>query len=349
MWNISFNGGSWATTNKLGEVSSGCLLLNILVTGATGFVGRHLCTALVSEGHYVRGTTRSAASIPELLANVVDWVGLTDLDQPESLSLACKNIDVVIHLAAFVHQMRGDNESEEYDRVNHLGTLNLAHAAVSSGVQRFIFLSSIKVNGEGRGTPYGVKDIASPVGAYAKSKYAAERGLREVEQSEELEVVIIRTPLIYGPGVKANFLALISWVKRGVPIPLAALNNQRSFVSVFNLVSLISHCLSHSKACQDVLFVCDGEAISTPRLIQHISTAYGVHCRLVFCPVVLLRLLGNLIGRSDSVSRLLGSLSIDMSDTCQRLGWKPPVTMQYTLKKMSVEGAELTAQGYRAQ
>ncbi|MEH6651173.1 MAG: NAD-dependent epimerase/dehydratase family protein [Motiliproteus sp.] len=323
--------------------------MNILVTGASGFIGSHLCAALLSQGHSVRGAVRKRGLPPALLTSAVDWIELADLDRPEPLESACKDIDVVIHLAAFVHQMRGDAESKEYDRVNHQGTLNLARAAISSGVRRFVFLSSIKVNGEERESPYCLDDIANPVGAYAISKYAAEQGLRKLEQDLALDVVIIRPPLVYGTGVKANFLALVSLVKRGVPLPLATLNNQRSLVSIFNLVSLISHCLSHSAACQGVLFVCDGEAISTPELIQRIATAYGVRSRLLSCPVALLRFLGKLSGRSTSVNRLIGSLSIDMSETCQRLNWQPPVTMQYTLEKMCAESSLSIAKEHRVK
>ncbi|MFT5720281.1 MAG: nucleoside-diphosphate-sugar epimerase [Motiliproteus sp.] len=274
--------------------------------------------------------------MPEVLLDSIDLVKISGLDDELAITQALIGVDVVIHLAARVHAMDDTaSQDAEYERDNHQGTISLARLAVNAGVRRFIFLSSIKVNGEERALPYSISDTPNPQDAYARSKYSAESDLLAYGKNNDLEVVVIRPPLVYGEGVKANFLQLIRWVDRGVPLPLAGLSNQRSLVSVVNLVDLLSICIAHPDARGQVFLVADDEAVSSSQLIQAIAQAYGVKPRLFYCPQWLLRLMAKLIGRSSSADRLLGSLAIDTSATKRRLDWQPPTTLRRTLLDMA--------------
>lgn len=312
--------------------------MKLLVTGATGFIGRRLCMELISQGHQVSGLVRHRQNIPANLLDSMTWYPISGLDDEQPLAVACNGIEVVIHLAAHVHRM-GDTDEQEsvYTQVNCQGSLNLARAASTAGVGRFIFLSSIKVNGEERQTAYCASDEPKPQDVYARSKYAAEQGLQLLAQEKSLSLVIIRPPLVYGEGVKANFLQLTGWVKRGIPMPLAGIYNQRSMVSVVNLVDLIRVCINHPDADGQVLLVSDGETVSTSQLVERIARSYSVNARLFKCPAGLLHLFARLTGRADSLERLLGSLTVDINPTCERLSWTPPVTMQQTLLAMATK------------
>ena len=310
----------------------------ILVTGANGFVGRALCTEAISRGLAVRGITRSACDETAEVESVVVG-GIDDSTDWRNALTAC---DAVIHLAARVHVMQEAvaDPLAEFRRVNVQGTLNLARQAAATGVQRFVFVSSIKVNGESTliGSPFMADDAPAPMDAYGVSKMEAEMGLRELAEQTGMEVVIIRPPLVYGPGVKANFAAMMRWLKRGVPLPFGAIHNQRSLVALDNLVDLIVTCITHPAASNQTFLVCDGEDVSTTELLRRMGQAMGHPARLIPVPAGWLKLAASLVGKRDTAQRLCGSLQVDISKTRQLLGWSPPLTLNQGLKK--------TAEGY---
>jgi len=321
----------------------------ILVTGANGFVGRALCAALVSSGQIVVAATRHALSAagPHIsnfqistLAADTDWQG------------GLQGCGAVVHLAARVHVM-ADTAADpltEFRRVNVEGTLNLARQAVTAGVRRFVFISSIKVNGESTFPPHpgplptGAREVfraddgADPQDPYGISKHEAELGLRWLAAESGMEVVIIRPPLVYGPGVKANFQSMMCWLKRGVPLPLGAIHNKRSLVALDNLVDLIITCLDHPAAANQTFLVSDGEDLSTTELLQRMGLALGRPARLIPVPTLLLQAGAAILGRGDMAQRLCGSLQVDISKTRTLLGWTPPISVD--------EGLRRTAQGF---
>lgn len=311
----------------------------ILVTGANGFVGRSLCVALVSFGQTVVAATRHALSAtgPHIsnfqistLAADTDWQG------------GLHGCDAVVHLAARVHVM-ADTATDpltEFRRVNVEGTLNLARQAVAAGVRRFVFISSIKVNGESTplGQAFSADDMADPQDPYGISKHEAEVGLRRLAAESGMEVVIIRPPLVYGPGVKANFQSMMRWLKRGVPLPLGAIHNKRSLVSLDNLVDLIVTCLDHPAAANQTFLVSDGEDLSTTELLQRMGLALGRPARLIPVPTLLLKAGAVVLGRRDMAQRLCGSLQVDISKARTLLGWTPPISVD--------EGLRRAAQGF---
>ena len=304
----------------------------VLVTGANGFIGNALCEALLCSGHVVRGALRSAYSgITAVESQVVGEInGSTDWSE------ALRNIDVVIHLAARVHVM--DDQSAdplaEFRRVNVDGSLNLAKQAASAGVKRLIYLSSVKVNGEYTlpGRPFRESDMANPQDAYGRSKFEAEQGLLLVAQQTGMEVVIIRPPLVYGQGVKANFASMMRAVKRGIPLPLGAIHNSRSFVYVGNLVSLIANCITHPAAANQVFLVSDGSDLSTTQLLKKCATALAVKSRLWHVPESLIESLAALVGKRDVAQRLCGNLQVDITKAQSLLGWAPPIAIAEGLK-----------------
>ena len=310
--------------------------MNILITGASGFVGRHLCRELLRQHFSVRALVRDPGRLPADLQPKIEQVQISGLADASAIASAVVGIDVVIHLAARVHCMSDSSAQEaEYERINHQGTLSVARLAAAAGVRRFIFLSSIKVNGEERALPYSALDAPNPQDAYARSKYRAECGLWALAQSSGLEVVVVRPPLIYGPGVKANFAQLMRWVRRGVPLPLAGLTNRRALVSVDNLIDLLRECVINPKAKGRLFLVSDGESISTTELIRRMAQANQVTSRLFYVPEWLLRFVARRFGKSSSADRLLGSLTVDIAATKALLEWAPPVTMMQTLIQMS--------------
>ena len=308
-------------------------LKTVLVTGANGFVGKPLCLALLKQGQAVRAAVRGANRQVENCETVV--VG--ELNDQTDWTNALTGIKAVIHLAARVHVMNDTSTDAlaEFRRVNVEGTLHLAKQAVKAGVQRFIFISSIKVNGEGTllGHPYTTEYPPAPVDPYGISKREAEDALRQLAIDTGLEVVIIRPPLIYGPGVKANFLSMIRLLDKGVPLPLGAIHNQRSLVALDNLIDLIITCIHHPAAANQTFLVSDGEDISTPDLLQRTAAALGKKAWLLPVPVFLLAWGGTLIGKQAMAQRLCGSLQIDISKTCTLLAWKPPVKVDEALRK----------------
>jgi nucleoside-diphosphate-sugar epimerase len=305
--------------------------LRILVTGASGFIGRELCSELLRRGYIPRGVYRSFASKVQLQTDI-DSVIVNSFDQVTDWHEALRNIDVVINLVARVHVMQevAIDPLAEYRRINVEGNLRLARQAALSGVKRFIYLSSIKVNGESTeaGRPFTADDIPAPVDPYGISKLEAEQALHQIARETGMEIVIIRPPLVYGPGVKANFASMMRWLKRGLPMPLAAItHNRRSMVALGNLVDLITVCLSHPAAANQVFLVSDGNDLSTADLLQRTAAALGVKARLFPVPPFMLKLATKLLGKEAIYQRLCGSLQIDMVKTQQLLSWKPPLSV----------------------
>ena len=307
----------------------------ILVTGATGFVGRALVQRLVSvdkSQSVVVAVRRPGSPWPErvlqrpggaLSANS-NWLG------------ALEGISAVVHCAARVHVMR-DTVSDplaEFRRVNVQGTLNLARQAAAAGVQRFLFVSSIKVNGEltRPGQLFTAEDTPAPLDAYGISKMEAERGLLEVALNTGMEVVIIRPPLVYGHGAKGNFAAMLRLLHGGVPMPLGAINNRRSLVALDNLVDLIATCVTHKAAAGHTFLVSDGEDVSTTDLLRRMGQAMGRPARLIPVPAAWLEYAARLVGKQEVAKRICGSLQVDIEKTRQVLGWSPPLTLDEGLK-----------------
>eukprot|EP01034_Spumella_vulgaris_P024920 gene24920-31314_t len=260
-----------------------------------------------------------------------------DLQPDTDWSDALDGVSLVVHSAARVHIMqdRSVDPLAAFRLVNVAGTLNLARQAAASGVKRFVFVSSVKVNGESTaiGQAFSENDMTSPQDAYGQSKHEAEQGLRQVGAETGMELVIIRPPLVYGSGVKANFAALMRAVQRGWFLPLGAINNQRSLVALDNLVDLIVNCLHHPKAANQTFLVSDGQDLSTTELVRGIAQAAMVSPRLLPVPVNVLRALASLVGKDDAVERLCGNLQVDIAKARDLLGWVPPVTVQEGLKR----------------
>ena len=306
--------------------------MQVLVTGANGFVGRSLCLALPDDGHKVLEAVRSLDK--QIIG--VDQVLITSIGKTTDWSSALQNVDVVVHLAARVHVMNevAVDVLAEFRKVNVEGTLNLANQAAKAGVKRFVFVSSIKVNGEHTlaGFPFTANDTANPQDPYGISKHEAEQGLLLIAQQTGMEVVIVRPPLVYGAGVKANFASMMRVVKRGIPLPLGAIHNKRSFVYIGNLVSLIVRCIDHPAAANQVFLVSDGCDLSTTELLQKCAVALGVKARLLPVPQKLLAFSLALLGKRAVAQRLCGNLQVDISKARSLLGWVPPVSVEDGLK-----------------
>jgi len=296
--------------------------MKVLVTGATGFVGTALCDTLAAFGYEVVPAVRSKSGSPH-------EVVVGNLDASTDWRPALTGCDVVIHLAARVHVMNDEAQDPLalYRATNTEATLNLARQAAQAGVKRFVFISTIKVNGEGSDVPYRETDVPAPEDAYAISKWEAEQGLQRIAADTGLEVVILRPPLVYGPGVKANFLRLLRTVGRGWPLPLGAIRNRRSLLYLGNFVDAIQVCVEHPAAAGQTFLLDDGEPVSTPELIRALARAMGRPARLPAVPVGVLALAGALLGKRAAVARLTGSLFVDSSLIRSRLGWTPPYTM----------------------
>ena len=314
--------------------------MRTLVTGATGFVGTALVDRLVGAGRFdVRAAVRHKVS---RLPVEVESVVVGDLTPDTVWQQALAGVETIVHLAARVHVMR-DTAADplaEFRWVNARGTLNLARQAAAAGVRRFVFLSSVKVNGEGTLTPspssggrvYKESDPPAPQDAYGIGKYEAEVGLREIAAETGMEVVIIRSPLVYGPGVKANFQALMRAVARGIPLPLGAIHNRRSLVALDNLVDFILTCIEHPAAANETFLVSDGEDLSTTELIRRLARAIGRPARLIPVPTTVLMAGATLLGKRKVAARLCGSLQVDITKTRTRLNWSPPVTVDDALR-----------------
>jgi len=306
----------------------------VMVTGGSGFVGRALLARLHQEGYGLIAPSRAPlAQAPVGVINPLVGGLAADVDWRASLEGAA----VVIHSAARVHVMN-DTAADplvEFRKANVDGTLSLARQAAAAGVRRFIFISSIKVNGEGTelGHPYRADDTPDPQDPYGISKMEAEQGLRALASETAMEVVIIRPVLVYGPGVKANFRSMMSWLRKGIPLPLGATGNKRSLVAVDNLVDLIAICIDHPAAANQTFLVSDGEDLSTTQLLQRMGKALGRPARLLPVPASLLQAGAAMLGRRAIAQRLCGSLQVDIGKTRELLGWAPPVSVDDALRK----------------
>jgi nucleoside-diphosphate-sugar epimerase len=315
--------------------------MTTLVTGANGFVGSALCARLRRDGAFVRGAIRALNSKPD----AVESFAIESLSSKTDWTVALKNVKQVVHLAARVHVMN-DKSSDpltEFRTVNVEGASALARQAAAAGVRRFVFLSSVKVNGEftESGRPFTENSSPAPEDQYGVSKYEAEKLLQQIAAETGMEVVIIRPPLVYGPGVKANFQSMMRLLALGVPLPLAAVTrNRRSLVALDNLVDLIVTCLSHPAAANQTFLVSDGEDLSTAQLLKRLGVAMGHPARLFYLPTALLKLGAIVLKRQGIHQRLCGSLQLDLSKSRNLLGWTPPVSVD--------EGLCRAAEGFSA-
>lgn len=317
---------------------------HIFITGSTGFLGSHLILRLQQEGRYdLSASVRNASTA--LLPDDVKVHQVDGLRADTSWRAALQGVDVVVHCAARVHVMDDASTDPlvEFRRVNVDGTLQLAREAVEAGVQRFVFVSSIKVNGEETqpGVPYTADDTPKPLDPYGVSKMEAERGLLELAEKVDMDVVILRPVLVYGAGVKANVLTMMRWLNKGVPLPLGAIHNKRSLVALDNLTDLIATCIWHPAAANQVFLVSDGEDLSTTELLRRMASSLGASARLLPVPSGFLKIAAALIGKSNFSQRLCGSLQVDISKTRLLLDWSPCVSVDKALA--------LTAQHYLDQ
>lgn len=303
----------------------------ILVTGASGFVGEAVVFRLLLDRKFIPIAAARGATRLNGLCAVVPFE-LTEKALPD-----LRGVQVVIHAAARVHVM---NETAvdaltEFRKVNVEGTLRLARRAAESGVKRFIFISSIKVNGESTvlGKPFKANDFPAPADPYGVSKYEAEEALKQLGLDTGMEIVIIRPPLVYGPGVKANFLSMLSWLNKGIPLPLGAIGNQRSLVAIGNLVDFIVTCIDHPAAANQIFLVSDGDDLSTPQLLRCLARALGKKVWLLPLPEWLLKVGGSAIGRRAVAQRICGSLHVDIDKNRKLLGWAPPIKVEAAMRQ----------------
>lgn len=311
--------------------------MNILLTGATGFLGGRLAATLPSKSDVnLTAAVRSRVAIPA--AHVVEVSGL---DGNTDWSLALANQEIVIHAAARTHIMKDevDDPLSEYRLVNVDGTLNLARQASAFRVKRFIFISSIKVNGEQtpKDQAFKADDIPAPEDAYGISKWEAELGLQKIATETGMEVVIIRPPLVYGPGVKGNFASINNLIAMGLLLPLGSIQNQRSFVGVDNLIDLIITCIYHPAAANQVFLASDGQDLSTTELLRFIATSAGKPSRLIPVPGYFLMLAATVLGKKKMAQRLMGSLQVDISKARDLLGWEPAISVEEGLRRCLVK------------
>lgn len=309
--------------------------MNILITGATGFIGNAVIQELLTHTtHRITALTRPTS---QSLPAGVERLEIDTINGETDYGDRLKAFQVIIHLAARVHVLNEAAMSSyhPYQMLNVDGTQNLASQAAATGVKRFIFLSSIKVNGESTrpGQPFKADDPPHPSDAYAVSKYEAERSLILLSRSTDMEVVIIRPPLVYGPGVKANFHKLIDLVHTGLPLPFGSINNYRSLVSISNLTSLIRQCLDHPNAANRIFLVSDDRDVSTTELIRIIADSMDVPGRLIRFPQSLLRLFSKMFGKDELGRRLLDNLQVDISKTKSELDWHPPSTLEEAIRQ----------------
>jgi len=307
-------------------------LSKVLITGSNGFIGQFLSQQLVENGDDIMQACRH---LPDSIAAGSSHFAVGNIDDQTDWQGALSGVGSVVHLAARVHVMKESQQDPltSFRLVNTAGTLNLARQAVAARVKRFIYISSIKVNGEHTpNAPFRADDSPNPLNPYAISKFEAEQQLLALSKETGLEVVIIRPPLVYGPEVKGNFRRLIKLVATSMPLPLAGIDNSRSLVNVQNLCSLIQVCLLHPKAAGEVFLVSDGQDLSTTELVQQIAMVMGKKSRLFYLPATLIRMLTRLFKRSKEYDRLFGSLQVDISKNEQLLAWKPEVSVQQGIR-----------------
>jgi len=305
--------------------------MKILITGASGFIGRNLCAFLKGKNCFVRGAVRRQSCN---ISGVDECIKAGDIGSGVDWTQALTGVDVVVHLAARVHVLKESaaDSLEAFRKVNVLGTKRLAEQAAKAGIKRFIFISSVKVNGEGSSRPYTENDPPDPQDAYGISKKEAEDALLNIAAETGLEVVILRLPLVYGPGVKANFKNLMKIAGSGLPLPLKRINNWRSFLYIGNLVDAIITCMTHPRAAGETFLVSDGEDVSAPDLIKMIASAMNKRAVLFSLPQGLLKALCKILGKSQEFDKLTGTLIVDSRKIRNLLGWKPPFTLEEGIK-----------------
>lgn len=312
----------------------------ILVTGANGFVGKALCHYLVAHGYRVRGVVRGNQ---RPLADV-EYAPIHDLASVTRAAWASllDEVQVVIHCAALVHQMNGVADPGAYYQVNTAATASLAEAAADAGVRRFLFVSTVKVLGEFTepGRPFRGDDAPNPQDDYARSKWLAEQALTAVGNRNGMEVVIFRPPLIYGPGVGGNFESLMRLVRKGIPLPLGAVNNSRSMLAIGNLLDVCVRCIQRPEPFSGTFLVSDGKDVSAADLVAALAGAQGVRVWMLPVPVSLMRIAGWCLGRKAAVDRLVGNLQVDIHATCDALEWRPQHTMADELDKIRINQGE---------
>lgn len=309
---------------------------NIFVTGGTGFVGKAILKRLQETGAILVAPVRAHSNtlLPEVQTLIIDDAA----NWAEALA-SIGNMDVVLHIAAKAHVT--GMSLNEFRKVNFEATLNLAKVAAAKGVKRFIFLSSIGVNGINSSRPFNVEDKPVPVEDYAVSKLEAEVGLKQIAADTGMEVVILRPPLVYGANAPGNFGKLAKLAQKNLPLPLGAIHNKRSLVALDNLIDLIVTCIDHPKAANQTFLVSDDQDISTSELLQMMTRAAGKTPRLLPMPVSWLKLVGKLTGKHAVIDRLCGNLQVDIQHTKEMLGWKPPVTVEEGIRRCFVLGEEL--------
>jgi nucleoside-diphosphate-sugar epimerase len=304
----------------------------LLISGAGGFIGRALCAEAVARGWRVRGAVRTAGGI----SGIPETVNVGQIDGGTDWTEALHEVDVVIHLAARVHVMNENDDDPlgAFRKVNLEGTLNFARQAARAGVRRFIHVSTIGVLGSSTdgGRIFTEADTPAPHDSYTVSKWETEQQLIDLAAETSMEVVILRPPLVYGAEAPGNVALMLKVLASGFPLPFAAVHNLRSLVYVGNLVDALLLCAKHPAAANRVYLVCDGEDVSTPDLLRRLGIAMGRPARLWSCPPVMLRLAGKMIGRSDQIDRLLGSLRVDSGKLRRELGWVPPFSLQQGLQ-----------------
>ena len=307
--------------------------MKILVTGANGFIGTQLSETLANSGHQVRNTARSIAPNSPITSEMITC----DLESADNLDHLTAGCDAIVHLAGRAHVMSDDPATSEslYLSANVDVTRRLAQSAARTGVKRMILMSSVKVNGESTtiDSPFTSQDSPNPQDPYGRSKTQAEQTLWDVASTSGLEGVVIRPPLVYGPGVRANFASLIGIVDRGIPLPLGSIRNKRSFVSVDNLIDCIETTLQTPNAGGQTFLVSDGQDLSTPELIRSIASSLHKSPMLIPIPTALLKLAATTAGKRNAYDRLCGSLTVDIALTKQKLSWTPPFTVQDSLQR----------------
>ncbi|TVT82780.1 SDR family oxidoreductase [Pseudomonas sp. H3(2019)] len=306
---------------------------SILVTGGSGFLGKAIVQRLaLMEAFYLVVPLRALSKdLPE----GVKTIKISDIDGQTNWKKILDNVDIVVHAAARVHVMReqAPDALAAFRKVNVEGTLNLARQAADAGVKRFIFISSIKVNGEGTltGEPYTADDVPAPKDPYGISKLEAEQGLRALATATGMETVVIRPVLVYGPGVKANFLSMMRWLYRGIPLPFGVVRNRRSLIFLDNLVDFVVTCLDHPAAANQTFLASDGDDVSTSELLRKLARCLGKSARLMPVPVWLMSAVATMLSKQALAQRLFGSLQVDISKNQQLLGWTPPVSLDDAL------------------
>ncbi|MFH0799360.1 MAG: NAD-dependent epimerase/dehydratase family protein [Pseudomonadota bacterium] len=317
-------------------------MAKILVTGANGFVGRKLCSVLQMRGCDVRAAIRCHAERNEAAVahhdrlSVSDVVAVGDIGSDTVWSDALKNVEVVVHLAARVHIMQemSKNPLESFRSVNVLGSKKLAEEAARRGIRRFVYISSISIHGNSTGErAYVEGDEAQPHSPYAVSKWEGELALRNVAEKTGFELVIVRPPLVYGPGVGGNFLRLMKWADKGFPLPLGRVHNLRSFIGIENLVELLVRCVEHPRAAGETFLVADGGDLSTPDLMRRVAKLLGRPARIVPFPVSFLRWGAKVFGQEDVLDRLCNCLQVDAGKAIRLLGWKPLMSLDEGLER----------------